>query len=181
MSGSSMARNGLLCQGPQMAHLLHINCRAVRTALRTCQESDLWPYACQEGALATEKSTLPLLDKWKLCILFWGGLHPAMYKAYSWFCAQASLLEGLGNYMKYQGSNLDQQCARQIPYLLYYCSSPKFCTFLDHGTYCFSLKFFKPFFTWSESWSNRIGFWELFNLKWKHMCWSVRFSTCSAW
>lgn len=47
-----------------------------------------------------------------------------LFLAYSWLYTEGSFLEGSEDPMKCQESNQGQSRAKQVPYHLYYCSSP---------------------------------------------------------
>lgn len=55
---------------------------------------------------------------WLFCFVFVYGPHPVVLGGYFWLCTQ-------GTIWGCQGLNLDQQCPRQMSFLLCCCSDPK--------------------------------------------------------
>lgn len=53
------------------------------------------------------------------------SVYPTVHGGYSQLCSKELNLIVPGNLIRLCGSNLCWLCARQSPYLLYYCSDPK--------------------------------------------------------
>lgn len=92
-------------------------------------EDQTWVYACKASTLLYSISLVSRVSLLSLHIFLVLWPHPVMLlRGYSWLCAHESFLVSLGNMMEGKGSNLGQQCARQVPYpvLVYSLSSPSF-------------------------------------------------------